>query len=240
MARDLGISAAFLCQVLNSTRGLTESRAFDFAERLGWDSDKTRRFLTALRFSKAKDGPTRKKLLAELREWERVQGPHFDLDAAYFEAMSSWLHYAILELTTVEGFEPKATWIARRLGQTIVDTESAIRRLRSLGLLSTDGEKWTKTHPHYATPDDDEAYVAALRKFHDGVLNLGRRKVWDPQAEREFGSIVVSTDPAKLPLIKKKIRRFQEEMMVFMENAPRKAVYQMSVQLFRMDAGDKV
>ncbi len=238
MARDLGLSAAFFCQVLNASRGLTETRAFDIADRLGWEPDKTRRFITLLRFEKAKDEPSRKKILSELKDSDLPPAQHFGLEAAYFEAMSSWLHYAILELTAVEGFVPKAAWIAKKLGQTIVETEAAIRRLKTLGLLETSGDTWRKAHTSYSTPDDQSAFAAALRKFHDGVLQLGRRKVWEEQAQREFGSIVVPASPAKMIEVKKRIRRFQDEMMAFLEDGPKTGVYQMSIQFFRLDGGD--
>ncbi len=240
MARDLGLSAAFLCQVLNASRRLTETRAFDIADKLGWETDKTRRFVTLLRFEKAKDEASRKKILSELKETDREVVPHYGLEAAAYQTMSSWVHYAILELTTVEGFVPNAPWIAKKLGQTIVETEAAIRRLRSLGLLTTDGKPWKKAHASYSTPDDRKAFEGAIRQFHDGVLQLGRRKLWQPQALREFGSIVVSTDPKKMPEIKKRIRRFQDEMMAFLEEGDRQAIYQMSVQFFRLDEGDNL
>jgi uncharacterized protein (TIGR02147 family) len=238
MARDVGLSAPFFCQVLNASRGLTETRAFDIADKLGWDPDKTRRFVTLLRFEKAKDEPSRKKILSELNQWEQVEIPRHGLEAAVYQTISSWVHYAILELTTIEGFVPKAQWIAKRLGQTIVDTEAAIRRLRTLGLLVTEGGTWKKAHESYSTPDDKPAFKAAIRQFHDGVLQLSRRKLWVEQAQREFGSIVVCTDPDRMPEIKRRIRRFQEEMMAYMEEAPRKAVYQMSIQFFRLDGGE--
>jgi uncharacterized protein (TIGR02147 family) len=238
MARDLGLSAAFFCQVLNASRGLTETRAFDIADKLEWDPDKTRKFVTLLRFEKAKDPTTRNKILSELRQWDRSVTPLHGLESTAYQAMSSWIHFAILELTTIEGFVPKADWIAKKLGQTIVETEAAIRRLRTLGLLVTDGKTWRKSHESYSTPDDNPSFAPAIRKFHDGVLQLSRRKIFETQAEREYGSIVVSTDPALMPEIKKRIRRFQDEMMTFLEDAPRKGVYQMSVQFFRVDGGD--
>jgi uncharacterized protein (TIGR02147 family) len=238
MARDVGVSAAFFCQVLKASRDLTETRAYDIADRLGWDPDKTKRFVTLLRFEKAKDEPSRRKILSELKGSEKLEVPRFGLEAAYFEAMSSWVHYAILELTTVEGFVPKAQWIAKKLGQTQVEIESAIRRLRTLGLLSSDGERWKKAHSTYDTADDEKAYAAALRRFHDGVLQTARRKLFVDQKSREFGSIVVATDPAKIPEIKKRMRRFQKEMMAFMEEAPAKGVFQMSMQFFRLDEGE--
>ncbi len=237
MARDAGLSPAFLCQVLNRTRYLKEDRAYDIADRLGWDADRTHRFVTLLRYERAKDDGTRKQVLSEFNRWHRKKVVSHSLDAKYFESISSWVHYAILELLTVEGFEPKCDWIAKKLGLTLIETELAVRTLRSLGLLQTEGKHWKKAYDAYTTPDDHPGYAAALRNYHDRSLQLARRRLWDEQTAREFGAIVVATDPERLPEIKQRIREFQDEMMTFMETSPKKAIYQMSIQLFRLDGG---
>jgi len=237
MARDLGLSPAYFCQVLNRSRCLKEDRAYDIADKLNWDATRTHRFVTLLRYERAKDETSRKQVLGELNRWHRKKVESHSLDASYFESVSSWVHYAILELLAVEGFQAKPAWIAKKLGLTLIETEGAIRTLRSLGLLRTDGKVWTKAYDTYTTPDDNPGYAAALRNYHDRSLQLARRRLWDDQTQREFGAIVVATDPALMPEIKLRIREFQDEMMAFMESAPKKAVYQMQIQLFQVDGG---
>ena len=57
------------------------------------------------------------------------------LEFEYFKVISDWYHYAIIELTLIDGFSSSPMWISERLGITTNQAKSAIERLISLGLL---------------------------------------------------------------------------------------------------------
>jgi uncharacterized protein (TIGR02147 family) len=78
--------------------------------------------------------------LAKLRAENQASAQTLGLDA--FHLIADWYHYAILELCTCEDFEPRAEWVAERLGITANETELALERLQRLGLLEITKGRW--------------------------------------------------------------------------------------------------
>jgi hypothetical protein len=59
-------------------------------------------------------------------------------------------------------------------------------------------------------------------------------------AERDFSGCTIAIDPAKLPQARELIRNFQKELMELVKDGEKTAVYQMSMQLFRLDQAPKL
>jgi predicted enzyme related to lactoylglutathione lyase len=62
--------------------------------------------------------------------------------------VDEWQHRAILELTSLDEFQPDSRWIARVLGTTADQVNVALQRLTRLGLLRmVSAEKWSANAP---------------------------------------------------------------------------------------------
>jgi len=234
MARDMGISPAYLSQVLSHKKMLNEDRAFHIAQALKWDLKKSRVFTTLVRFESAKDPKTKEIILDELNKIRGSQKIAFyDLQLDSFRIISDWYHFAILELTCIKGFRSNPHWIANKLGITPSETVQAIERLKRLDLLKETNRRITKTKEDYTTPS---APSAAIRGFHRQILEKAKLALVHQSVEtRHFTGATMAIDPARLDEAREKVAMFRNELMQFLEKGQKTAVYQLSLQLFRLD-----
>jgi uncharacterized protein (TIGR02147 family) len=228
LARDIRVSPGFLSLVMAGRKRLTEERAHQIAERLGWSARRSGEFVTLVRHSRARDERVRARILSELKTAPAMR----ELGDDVFRAISGWYHYAILELGEVEGFVADPRWLARRLGLPVRDVRAAIARLARLGLL--DARTLRKTTSNYSIRDVPSR---AIRDFHRQMLARARRALArQSMEERDFSGVTMAIDPERLGEARARIREFRRELMEYLEAGPRRrAVYQLSVQLFRLD-----
>jgi uncharacterized protein (TIGR02147 family) len=235
-SRDLGISPAYLSLLLSGRRGLNEERAFLIAERLNWRGVRKRHFTTLVRSEAAKAPGAREAILSEL-ESARLKAPGFsDVAIDLYRLVSDWYHFAIVELTELPGFCADPARIASRLGISKTEASEAVSRLLQVGLLVAEGSALKKGHANYSTRDVPSE---AIRKAHRKLLKKAEIAIeTQDREERDFSGITMAIDVKKIPEAKARIRAFRREIMDLLESSPGKnAVYQLSVQLFRLDRG---
>jgi uncharacterized protein (TIGR02147 family) len=73
-------------------------------------------------------------------------------DSSEFSVNERWYYLPILDLTTCSNFQADVDWIAKRLGISTEETHSAIVRLESEGLLSSENGTWKKVKNHLVIP----------------------------------------------------------------------------------------
>jgi uncharacterized protein (TIGR02147 family) len=232
MARDLSLSSAFLSQVLNGRRSLSEEKGVAVAARLSWTTQQSSLFLQLIRLARATSPTLRGQILAQLPEGnlrEQIHR-HFRLGAKRFQVVSDWYHFAILELTELRGFRADPEWIGRKLGIRPAEARDAVSRLVELGLLESRGKRLRKKDCSIGdTPSE------AIRKFHRQHLEkAGRALETQPVEERHLSGITMAVNTRQLPWAIRKIARFRREMMAGLETGPRDQVYHLSVQLYRL------
>ena len=227
-ARDLSVSSAFMSQVLNGNRSLSEANGLKVARALGWEIQKTDLFLHLIRLEQCKD-PALRTLL-----YQEAHGTFdfIDLEAEAFEAISNWLHFAILELTLVKGFKSNSLWMARRLGVTKQEIDDAVGRLISLGLLAKEGSILAIVK-NSSVPDTPSA---AMRNFHKTHLLKAARALEEQNFDQyHFSGITTAIDPRNLPVAEAMIKTFRRKLMKVLEQGEKTAVYQISFQLYQLD-----
>lgn len=167
------------------------------------------------------------------REESFTQSMHFEqiaLDA--FAVISDWHHYAILELTSVEGFQNNPAFISKAIGISVSEAKASIERMRRLNLLREENGSLVKTN-QFVTNALPGATSAALKNLQRQVISRALEAVDDvPQDEKDITSITMAIDPVKLPEARKKIARFRRELCAFLEDGTQTRVYQMGIQLY--------
>ena len=113
MARDLGISQAFLSQVLNKTRKISLQQKVKLANHLGIS-------LNTMQLN-TRTAASKKKL-------DLVQY-HLEHD----KILKYWYHFAILEMTQTESLTLDSKKVGQRLGISEIEARSAIHRLMEFG-----------------------------------------------------------------------------------------------------------
>jgi uncharacterized protein (TIGR02147 family) len=222
-AKLLGLSPATLSGVLNHKRSLSLNAAMTIANKLDWDPKKSEHFFqqVAKELGGQKSDPKKTGILLHYSE--------VSLDD--FSAISDWYHFAILEITFISDFKSEPKWIAKRLGISVHEAADAIDRLKRLELLIESDGKLIKSEKNLATPTDHVS--RAIRKRHKQILDRAKEALDQIEiSKRDFTSITIAIDPAKLELAKEKIKKFRRELCSFLEKGNPKEVYELSVQLF--------
>lgn len=129
-ARQLGVDHSTLSQILRGVRPVTPHTVRSLGAPLGLSEAAIDAFIAHERlFAAARDA-----VAEEMQQLTR--------DAMH--VVTDWRHYAILELTHLEHFQPDVRWISRVLEAAPDDINVAIQRLLRLGLLEMSSvERWT-------------------------------------------------------------------------------------------------
>lgn len=230
-AKHLKLSPAFVSQVLNNRRTLSIETAHGITEALNWPDKMSKRFVQLVQLERVDDAVSRKKLQTQLDKTD-PQFAHIKQDQ--FNVLSDWRYAALMEMTELDCFVSNERWIAQRLGITVIEAKDIIFRLLRSGLLVADDQGNMKKSQEYVAMTGPQA-KKAIEQYHRRVLERAILATGDHIPEREFRSLIVPTDPTRLGEFKNRIRQFEDDMMEFMENGPRRSIFQMSIQLFRID-----
>ena len=156
----------------------------------------------------------------------------YQLSTEKFSIIADWYHYAILELTQVEGFISQAEWIAAQLGLQTVQIELAIDRLVEVGLLKWENDRLIKEKLQYEVTDK-HVTTLALRIRQKQVLEKSILSLeQDPIETRKHSAMTLAIDPDRLDEAKNRIDHFIQELTAFLEGGKQKKVYELLVNLF--------
>lgn len=232
-ARDLGVSHAYLSRVLSGKLKLSAKKAFKFSQVLDLDEEVSKAFLKSTLAEPSKKN--------EEQKLEPRREPFFFLEIDQFKLFSEWHHFAILDLTTVKGFQPNTAWIAKRLGISKNEVSIAVKRLMRLGLLRRNGKKWEKTHEHLAIPTTKSHQ--AMRQLHSSLINLALETLaLDKKSDyekRDISGAMFAINSKRLPQAKKKIEKSRRQLLQFLSKGECDELYQLNVQLFSLTRGKK-
>jgi uncharacterized protein (TIGR02147 family) len=152
-----------------------------------------------------------------------------------FAVISDLCHYALLELTFADGFDPAPRAIARRLGLTTIEVEQALARLKRLGLIEARGDTLAKTERFVQTADP-QLTTPALKAQQREIIARSREALEKQSLERRSHTgMTMCIDPARIPIAKKMINDFMFRLCEVLEGGPRREVYQLSVGLFSLE-----
>lgn len=234
-ARDIDVSAPFVSQVISGKRRLSEDRAEQIADRLGWNRTRSERFLKFVRAELTNLPKARARLLKEAGQ-VHGRGEKFEsISMNHFRVISEWYHFSILELSRIAGFKMNSASISKRLGISEPIAATAIERLKGLNLLvSASNGSLKKSLSNYSTGNIPSV---AIRNFHRQMLKKARLAIenQDP-IDRDISGITMAINPSKIPQAKKMIAEFRRELMTMLEaSEDPTALYHFSAQLFRLD-----
>jgi len=152
------------------------------------------------------------------------------LDA--YTLIADWYHYAILEMTFIEGFKSDAKWISKKLGITTTEARIAIDRLKRLNLLDERDGILIKTE-NFLTNFSNGVTSNALKNLQRKVLEMGLDAIDNtPAEEKDITSMTFAIVPEKLPAAKNKIKEFRRTLSEFLETGKQNRVYHLGIQLY--------
>lgn len=219
-AKFLGIEPSALSQIINNRRPLTEKMKLRLGTALGLSIDELEKI------------PVYEKDIARNKRSRKYQQQELDS----FAIISDWYHYAILELTYLDGFKSDSTWISRRLGITKSECNIAIERLMRLGFLkiTTDGKWIDACENGMMTHLKNGVTSEAAKKFQCQILELSKHAVSEVDIKmRSHTSAAFCFDPGDLPLAIERIQEFRRSFAEdFQPKKNPKEVYQIQISFF--------
>jgi len=214
-ARQLGVSKTSLAEVLAGKRDLSKKNALAVAIRLNLSPAERTALLDGIRRSRSRD----------------AAHPDLSLSDDVFRVIADWYHYAILNLAKLPKHQADATWIAERLGISVVEAAEASDRLLRMGFIELNGTQFRRKVGSLDTVADVPS--SAVRRHYAQNLRIAERSLeQDPVESREFGIVTVAIDSEKIALAKERIRAFRRRMAVDLEAPSPDRIYTLSIQFY--------
>lgn len=214
-ARDLDVSHSLLSLIFKGKRRISDA------------------FSRKLLDSKFLSKETKEILLMGLKREPTPEENYKRLTISQSEMMSDWVHYAILSLLEIKGFEWDYEWISKRLGVDEDRIIIAMERLEELDVIGTkeNGEYFQK--PMKIVVDNEEAFDAG-KSFNTGILNKAKVSMEECDFKhRDISSTTFTLNPKFIPYAISKIKQFRRSLSEELENmGDQSQVYTLSVQLF--------
>jgi uncharacterized protein (TIGR02147 family) len=236
-ARDLELSPGRLSKILNNKQGLSLAMAENIAGRLGLSVGETEVFSHLVNASDARSRVERAK--AQVQLVKKFQEGLTVLEDDEFKLISDWYHFALVDLIETEGFKNDTKWIAKRLGISPVEVETALERLMRLGVLKKKDKRIVWTGKDVTTSRDIPSQ--SIREFHRQIITKALRALSEQSVhERDFSAITFSFDSklvaqfqTKIEKLRREIYRAQKESGTSLRSK-KNEVYCLSVQFFRL------
>jgi uncharacterized protein (TIGR02147 family) len=233
-ARDIGVAPSNLSAILAGRKGLSKDRANAIAESLELSVEETIQFVTSVSI---KHGRSKAEVEAAKTNVTKIglKDRRFTtLQEAKFAVLADWYHFAILNLSEIEGFEWAPALIARRLGLSQAEVGRALKTLVEVGLLKkmANGE-YARTDEFLQTEDVPSR---AIRLHHIQMLSRAMTALQKQSIdERDFATVMVAVDSKRLPEIKEWLNEFREKFCQDVNFMGRKnSVYALGTQFFRI------
>jgi uncharacterized protein (TIGR02147 family) len=228
-AKHMGLSPGELSEILKGKRKLSIKSAVRVSKALGLNVTESKYLLSLTNLDKG-----------EGLEILNAQGPKSkeELSADVFHIISDWYCFAILNLADTKDFEWNTSYIAKRLGLTLTQAQSALERLERVGLLKNIKGKLQIDHDHViATPGIPSE---AIRSYHRSMLQKASDALdFQPTEQRDVSGVGFALDPKHIDSIRSEIAEFQENLLAKYKSGKKTEVYQIEIALFRLTEGAK-
>lgn len=152
-------------------------------------------------------------------------------DQLHSKIIIEWEYYAILSLMDLKDFQPKSSWISKRLGISTQRTSECLKNLLESGLIEKRGTKLQKVSLNVKTSENVLSH--SIRESHFQALHLAEKKLQSiPLHLRDYTTRTFVMNLQDMDKLKQAIKRFRNEISQLAESANAQEVYQLNLQLF--------
>ncbi len=232
-AKRSGISLAYLSLIMNGKRRVSPKVADRIAAAAGLSALEREYFSLLVKRESIQDEEMRAFLDEKIQNFLRKSGTS-EAEILAFDVIADWHFSALLEAIRVQGLPHNAESLGARLGLTPAVVTKSLDKLKKLKLIEKKGARYMRREDRFLRTST-EVRSLALRRFHKQALRLGIEAVErDSVEERSCTGVTMAIDPARLPEAKRRILKFQKELMEFLGGGERHEVYQLECVLFRL------
>jgi uncharacterized protein (TIGR02147 family) len=160
--------------------------------------------------------------------------PFKPLDMDAHALIADWYHFAILELTEVEDFQPSFEWVAKRLAMSVEEVTQAVNRLVTMGLLVVTPDEWRQTEKDLQAGSGIASKT--VREHHRQILRKAEASLEEcPLAARDLSEITFGFEPDRMDEAIEEIKCFRRGFMERFESQSPKRIYSIAIQFFPLD-----
>lgn len=212
-------SPNYLQMIIDGRRNLTVATASLMAHKLKLSSGERDYFTSLVQMASAKNDADRNEAeRARLVAVKKIVTK--EIPAAQKEIFSKWYYLLVRELFLLPNAKSSPEWIMKMLSHCIdsEEAQSALAALVRCGFLQSENGKLKPAEPVLDT-NDQLMQAAMLRVFHSDTL-----KAWAKNLDRlnprdqELGVLNIPIDSKKLPELRERIRRFQDEIIGWVQD----------------------
>jgi len=240
-SKQVGLTQSALSQVIAGKRNLSNESATRIALRLGLNETEIEYFRTLVQMETTKD-PDLKRSLVERAQTLNPRREVHELSVSFFSVIADWYHLAIKNMIGLDDFEFTPANVAKRLGITKLEVETAIERLLRLEVIEPDPTR----EGHYVRVKDHTMVRSmvpneALRRFHRQMLEKAIQSL-ETQTPKEkiVGSETFAFSPDALTEANRLTEGYFKNMSTLSDRpGKRTEVYHLGVQFFSLTKGNK-
>lgn len=234
-AKEMGMPThTLLVMALQGKRTFTLKQAPLLSKGLGLTTPEQLYFQCLIQYENAKTDEERELI----RMWMSELNPGGNAvikKVDEFLVISHWVHMAILSLADTREGVVSAEQVHKRLGDriTLQEVDSALERLKAMGLLHEKNGKWIASQFQVTTTDGKSN--KGSREYNKQV-NLLAHDAIDrlPLDRRESQAFAIAIPEDKIAMAKEMIRKFRIQFCNAMTAGESENVFQMNIQLFQL------
>jgi uncharacterized protein (TIGR02147 family) len=235
-------SPNYLQLVIQGKRNLSETTAERLAEALKLNKTETQYFVSLVNLDNAVSPADKTKAEKHLYASSKKLLSKI-LPEDQQEVLSEWYHLLVRELVFLKDFEPSGEYISRKLNGILspVQAEASFRLLlRTQYLLQKDG-RYQAADPILDT-GLDVFHHSFMQEVHAKMLKAWSLKIHDlGLRHQELGVLNIPLPKKNIPELQERIRRFQDEIIGWVESLQTAGEADKIVQLgtYLMNYGEK-
>ncbi|MFS4457931.1 TIGR02147 family protein [Bdellovibrio sp. HCB2-146] len=235
-ARDLGVSASWLSEVLARKKGISLKKAQALATTLQLSHQERQYFILSVQAHHSRSPASRQQARELLNTLAPSDWNVKKMTSEDFHPISEWYFNAILEVLELNDCQHTTDWIAKRLSLPLPQVEGALEKLVSLNVIKMQNGRYTpvinESETTYNVPSD------SIKLHHRQMLQkAGEALQQQSVLHREFLNMTLSFDADRLNEAQQEIRHFQRQFAdkFYSKEKAKNSVYQFSLQFFRLD-----
>jgi len=219
-ARDLGFSPAYLSLILNEKIDIKINNFLSLIEKVVLCPQEQAAW---------------KEQISQLKDRHFFNGFIPNYKGPLLDHKITWKHYAIIEVFTIESFEPSYEWISKNLNFKTEEVKELISDLISIGALQEKNKQIVSTNISL-TNITDEKLSSVNKKMQEDLLKESLNALETiPIEMRNHTSMTIGLKVSQLPKIKERIKEFRRELCceINQESGNQAdCVYQLQIALF--------
>jgi uncharacterized protein (TIGR02147 family) len=242
-SRDLGVSPAFLSQILSNKRSLSPARAELISKKLNLSQDERDYLIAQAITSTSRSETLKAKASTQLKRLIHAQST-ITLAKSDFAVISDWHHLAIFQSMFLKNYPERCeekgevTYLSQFLKVPAAEVTDALKRLSRLKVIESKGSFHRPLMNHLAIKN--KAPSAVIRKFHRQIIEKSLVAMEAQSVERRlFNTTTLTINDADLPSIARDYETFYQGMIQKYSNQTQSdfepnSVYAFSTQLFAL------